>query len=214
MTEPLKFLAEIAPTDCALQFGDDGARIEIWSKPIQADFAQAVQLVGWTRKILRLSFFMPKDDTAWVEFAASIAPLNSAIRFTKDSRVKVKFDVPQTEKLSAARLAGMANSAFRLEVAMQGEKQTGKPKEATPYGAFWRELDKRGFHNRQDVRTWLGAHDLMEAQAKERLRQLFNAKSRGTDISPESLREWLSRMPDSDSAITMVERISASIANH
>lgn len=140
MIEPLKFLAEIAPTDCALQFGDDGARIEIWSKPILAEFTQATQLVGWTRKVLRLRFFMPTDDTAWVEFIASVAPLNSAIRLTKDNRVKVKFDVPETEKANAARLAGMADRVFRLEVAMQGEKQPAKTKGA--HGAFWNALVK------------------------------------------------------------------------
>lgn len=87
-------------------------------------------------------------------------------------------------------------------------KREAKAKEPTPYGQFWREMDKRGFHNRHDVRTWLGAHDMMEAHAKDRLRQLFNAKSRATDVSPESLREWLSRMPESDGAITMVERLA------
>ena len=179
MIEPLKFLAEIAPTDCALQFGDDGARIEIWSKPIQADFAQAVQLVGWTRKVLRLSFFMPKDDTAWVEFAASIAPLNSAIRFTKDSRVKVKFDVPQTEKLSAARLAGMANSAFRLEVAIQGNKQTGKAK--GEHGAFWAKMVRSSAYDCRDLQAWLGVES--REAVHDALRVVFGVESL-TFVSP------------------------------
>jgi hypothetical protein len=213
MTEPLKFLAEIAPTDCALQFGDDGARIEIWSKPIQADFAQAAQLVGWTRKVLRLSFFMPKDETAWVEFAASVAPLNSAIRFTKDSRVKVKFDVPQTEKLSAARLAGMADRVFRLEVAMQGEKQSSKlTKQPTPYGAFWQEMDKRGFHNRPDVRRWIEcASDEGESESKARLRLALGVERRSHEASPESLLEWLGSASFMDGAITFVQDVLRSI---
>lgn len=179
MIESLKFLAEIAPTDCALQFGDDGARIEIWSKPVQADFAQAAQLVGWTRKVLRLSFFMPKDETAWVEFAASVAPLNSAIRFTKDSRVKVKFDVPQTEKLSAARLAGMADRVFRLEVAMQGEKQTGKPK--GDHGAFWAKMVKSSAYGCRDLQAWLEV-DSREA-VHDALRAAFGVESL-TFVSP------------------------------
>ena len=97
--------------------------------------------------------------------------------------------------------------------AQEKPKREAKPaKLPTPYGAFWRELDKAGFHNRHDVRTWLGAHDLMEAQAKDRLRQAFSAQSRATDISPQSLREWLARMPDSDGAIAMIEKLAKQTA--
>lgn len=179
MTEPLKFLAEIAPTDCALQFGDDGARIEIWSKPIQADYAQAAQLVGWTRKILRLSFFLPKEETSWVEFTASIAPLGSAIRFSKDSRVKVKFDVPETEKLKAARLAGMAEKVFRLEVAMQGDKQASKAK--GEHGAFWAKMVKSTAYDCRDLQAWLEVESSEEVH--EALRAAFGVESL-TFVSP------------------------------
>ena len=211
MIEPLKFLAEIAPTDCALQFGDDGARIDIWSKPIQADFAQAAQLVGWTRKVLRLSFFMPKEDTAWVEFIASIAPLGSAIRLTKDSRVKVKFDVPETEKLKAARLAGMAEKVFRLEVAMQGDKQTSKAaKEPTPYGAFWRELDARGFHNHPNVRLLTGYHLDSDDDAKTVLRRWLNVEKRSLHASPQMLIELLDGEGATDARV-MAYRVAQSL---
>lgn len=190
--EPLKFLAEIAPTDCALQFGDDGARIEIWSKPIQADFAQAAQLVGWTRKLLFLSFFMPKEEVAWVEFVASIAPLGSAIRFTKDSRVKVKFDIPETEKLSAARLAGMAERVFRLEVAMRGDKQASEAKPKGEHGRFWKEFRMSSAPQSLDFQEWLGLDEYRNTGALASpeqvwlgLRAKFNTESL-TFVSPET----------------------------
>ena len=194
MTEPLTFLAQVAPTDCALQFGHDGARVEIWSKDIITDFAEACKLVGYTGKVLALSFFEPTGQDAMLTFTASIAGINSAIRMSAN-RVKVKFDVPQTHKTAAARLAGMTERVYRLEVAIEGETQKREPKppkEPTPYGKFWQTMDKAGFHNRHDVRDWLQKIGASEAEAKAAIRMRFSVQSRATELSPSRLAQALS----------------------
>lgn len=216
MTEPLTFLAQVAPTDCALQFGHDGARVEIWSKDIITDFAEACKLVGYTGKVLALSFFEPTGQDAMLTFTASIAGINSAIRMSAN-RVKVKFDVPQTHKTAAARLAGMTERVYRLEVAIEGETQKREPKppkEPTPYGKFWQTMDKAGFHNRHDVRTWINAHDLMEAATKERMRKAWRVTSRANEMSPDDVVAWLMDQPESHGAITMVRKIAAGHWQH
>lgn len=86
-------------------------------------------------------------------------------------------------------------------------KRQSKAKEPTPYGAFWQQMDKAGFHNRPDVRRWIGYSGLDERDAKQCLRRIFNAQSRATDISPDDLREWAARMPDNDGVLTMIETL-------
>lgn len=204
--EPLAFNVKIAPTASALQFGD-ACRIELWSLSSVQDRAEAVKLIGFRQKNLHLRFYLGgKSETLICEFLASIAALQSALRFTKEYAA-VKFDVAETEVVEAAKLIGYDDKAMRLVVEVEGEKRQPKVKEPTPYGAFWQALDKAGFHNRPDVRRWIGYSGLDERDAKQRLRQIFNAQSRATDISPDDLREWAARMPDNDSVLTMIETL-------
>jgi len=159
---PLSFLAEVAPTDCALQFGHDGARVEIWSKPIVADFAQACQMVGYTGKNLSLQFFEPAGRDAVLSFQASVAGINSAIRMTKD-RVKIKFDVSHQFKSAAARLAGMTERVYRLEIGETGNlPATGKAK--GEFGAFWKRMHESTMLDALDLRLALGC-DMQSSEA-------------------------------------------------
>jgi hypothetical protein len=69
-------------------------------------------------------------------------------------------------------------------------KQAKEPKpkkEPTPYGQFWRDLDKAGFHNRPDVRQWINYDGSDEAEAKERMRILLEVDKRSLQASPERL---------------------------
>lgn len=172
----LSFLAEVAPTDCALQFGHDGARVEIWSKPIVADFAQACQMVGYTGKNLRLEFFEPSGRDAVLSFQASVAGINSAIRMTKD-RVKIKFDVSHQFKSQAARLAGMTERVYRLEINETGNlPANGKAK--GEYGQFWQAMHNSTMLDALDLRLAVNCDmDTAQATVWESLHTLFQVKS-------------------------------------
>ena len=176
MMDTLSFLAEVAPTDCALQFGHDGARVEIWSKPIVADFAQACQMVGYTGKNLHLEFFEPAGRDAVLSFQASIAGINSAIRMTKD-RVKIKFDVSQQFKSAAARLAGMTERVYRLEISETGNLPVnGKAK--GEFGQFWKRMHDSTMLDCPDLRAVLGCDfESGSATVWEALHSFFGVKS-------------------------------------
>lgn len=95
----------------------------------------------------------------------------------------------------------------RAAVPEKPKREPKPPKEPTPYGKFWQAMDKAGFHNRPDVRDWLGAQSSTEEAAKRLLRLAFGAESRATFVSPEDVEEWLRCQPNSGSAITMVRKI-------
>lgn len=189
-------------------------RLELICVPTDNAIAQTISLLKG--RALALTIFF-KDERICT-LPAALPPISTVVGKCGKA-TKVKLDVYPTDMhafLGAIRSAER-DIPMRFEFApgetlpAKEKREPKPPKEPTPYGAFWRELDKMGFHNRHDVRGWLGAHDLMEAQAKERLREVFRAKSRATDISPQTLREWLARMPGSDSAITMIEKIVRSL---
>lgn len=177
--ESLSFLAEVAPTDCALQFGHDGARVELWSKPITADFATACQMVGYTHKNLQLDFFEPSGCDAVLSFQASVAGINSAIRMTKD-RVKIKFDVPQQFKSQAARLAGMTERVYRLQISESGSLPS-KGKAKGEHGAFWAKMVKSSAYDCRDLQAWLEVES--RDKVHEALRDAFSVESL-TFVSP------------------------------
>jgi hypothetical protein len=117
---PVIFWAEVAPTAHALQFGD-AARIEIWSKPTNADRGAAMALLALKQKRLRLRFYVAADTAEPVaDFGAALAQINSSLVFTRE-RAKVKFDVPDTELFNAAKLIGYDDRALRLEILMEGD---------------------------------------------------------------------------------------------
>ncbi len=70
-------------------------------------------------------------------------------------------------------------------------KEPKPPKEPTPYGKFWQAMDKAGFHNRPDVRQWLQAVGLSEQEAKTYMRERFNVKSRGAELSQKRIVDAL-----------------------
>ncbi len=199
----VSFNAEIPKIDNALQFGDAG-RIEIWSKPTNDDIAAAMGLLAMKRQVLRLRFSLPNNTPA-CEFLASIAPINSGLRF--GSRVKIRFDVPETELMSAAKLIGYTDHVLRLEIeptdAVAAGKQRRAKLEAVPtkskgeWGAFWQYLWKPNL-------GFLTHPDMMEvfAEARERLgkpdscpldeltRDMFGVSSR-TYIAPSTLRDYM-----------------------
>ncbi len=89
-----------------------------------------------------------------------------------------------------------------------GKERTPKPlKKPTPYGAFWHEMDKSGFHNRPDVRAWLSVlwNDLDPKQA---IRNQFQTTSRASGISPDELLSVLRKFEMAD-AVSFVENIKA-----
>lgn len=205
--EPLAFNVKIAPTASALQFGD-ACRIELWSLSSVQDRAEAVKLIGFRQKNLCLRFYLGgKSETLICEFLASIAALQSALRFTKEYAA-VKFDVAETEVVEAAKLIGYDDKAMRLMIEVEGDKRQPKAKESTPYGAFWQALDKAGFHNRPDVRRWIECRaDESEWEAKERLRYALGVKKRSMEASPELLLKWLNKAEFMDGAISFVETL-------
>lgn len=88
-----------------------------------------------------------------------------------------------------------------------GKEKNPKPPKGA-HGKFWQEL--HSFHNRPDVRLWLGVEVgyATEKAAINRLYEIFNVTSR-TFISPDDLRDWVSKMPDCDGALTVIENAKA-----
>lgn len=216
MQTSLSFHVKIAPTDCALQFGD-AARIELWTLPTPTDRAAAIGLLSLRGKVLRLEFWDRQEESIpSASFLASIAALNSAIRFTKEV-AKVKFDVPDTETLGAAKLIGLDDCILRLEIEEAGARATKPSLRAVPspkpakgeHGQFWQQL--WDFHNRPDVRHWLEYDGLDETEAKQRLCARFEVTSR-TFISPDALLAKLREQSGAMAgAITAIERAKARI---
>jgi hypothetical protein len=207
----ISFWAEVAPTDNALQFGDAG-RIEIWSKPTNEDLAAAMGLLKMLRKVLRLRFSLPNEENPICEFSASIAPINSSLRFKK--RAKIKFDIPETEIISAARLISYSEGVvMRIEVEA-GDKLAKKEKSAPKasvgsYGAFWDWLvGHQGFMAHPDLSDFfseeaskfLGTNDRAEM-----LRRFFKVQSR-SEISPGELKEALAPLSRQSSVWIAIER--------
>ncbi len=89
-----------------------------------------------------------------------------------------------------------------------GVVEKPKAKIKGSHGKFWQEL--HSFHNRPDVRHWLGVEVgyATEKAAIERLYEIFNVTSR-TFISSDALRDWVSKMPDCDGALTVIENAKA-----
>lgn len=92
-------------------------------------------------------------------------------------------------------------------------KRQAKPKaEPTPYGRFWQELDKTGFHNRPDIRQWLDYYDADESAAKDRMREQLSVTKRSLEASPEVLIMALRKCDNMHSAITAVRQAWAKVA--
>lgn len=89
------------------------------------------------------------------------------------------------------------------------EKRPPKAKEPTPYGAFWCELDGRGFHNRPDVREWLNHYENSEDGAKDALRRKLGVTKRSLEASPDVLLCALEAAGDMAGAITAVQVAAA-----
>jgi hypothetical protein len=86
-------------------------------------------------------------------------------------------------------------------------KREPKPaKQPAPYGQFWRELDRSGFHNRPDIRQWIDYDGMDEGEAKERIRQVLGVGKRSMEASPEVLIAALRKYDNSWGAITAVEQ--------
>lgn len=196
------FYAEIAPIDSALQFGDAG-RIEIWSKPTTEDITAAMSLLAMKRQVIRLCFKL-HDGSTVCEFLASIAPFNSALRFSK-TRAKIRLDVPETELTEAAKLIGYTEHVMRLEVEST-DKKAGKtkperqPKVEKPkgmYGKMWEHLwlPRTGFLSHPDMlQVFSSVREIEEKPDDYPLDKLIKdsigVDSR-TQISPTMLRDWL-----------------------
>lgn len=95
--------------------------------------------------------------------------------------------------------------------AQEKPKREAKPaKLPTPYGAFWRELDKAGFHNRPDVRRLTGYHGADDAAAKVALRDWLGVGKRSLYASPEALIELLDGEGATDARV-MAHRVAQSL---
>lgn len=207
----ISFWAEVAPTDNALQFGDAG-RIEIWSKPTNEDLAAAMGLLKMLRKVLHLRFSLPNEEEPICEFSASIAPINSSLRFKK--RAKIKFDIPESDIVSAARLISYSEGVvMRIEVeAGEGVKKSQKtlPKPKTgPHGAFWRYLiGHQGFMAHPDMNAFFSPQMVEYFGTDDRaelLRRFFKVQSR-SEISPGELKEALKPLPSQSSVWVAIQR--------
>lgn len=86
-----------------------------------------------------------------------------------------------------------------------------KPKQATPFGQFWYELDRSGFHNRLAVRAWLDYDGIDEGEAKRRLREKLGVEHRSTEASPERLIAAMRAAGGLDGAITAAEAAKAKV---
>ena len=192
-------------------------RLELVCVPSDNAIAQSIALLKGRELSLAIHY---KDDKVCT-LSAALPPISTVVgKFGKATKVKLDVypnDMPSF--LSAIRLAdgdGMMRFEF-LPGAPQSEKpkREAKPaKEPTPYGKFWQEMDKAGFHNRHDVRTWINAHDLMEAATKERMRKAWRVTSRANEMSPDDVVAWLMDQPESHGAITMVRKIAAGHWQH
>lgn len=193
---PVIFWAEVAPTAHALQFGD-AARIEIWSKPTNADRGAAMALLALKQKRLRLRFYVGTDTTEPVaEFGAALAQINSSLVFTRE-RAKVKFDVPDTELFNAAKLIGYDDRALRLEILMDGDGALAEKarKERGPHGAYWQHLfGQCQIQHNPDLLAKLQLEPTATTEmVKLALRDRFNVQSLSF-VGPEQAEDFAQRI--------------------
>lgn len=185
-------------------------RLELVS--LQADNAVALSIALLKGRELSLAIYWKEELVCTV--AAALPPISTVIgKFSKCTKIKLDvYPRDMASFLGAIRLSEN-DGMMRFEVAPGGtlpEKPKREPKpskEPTPYGAFWHEMDRLGFHNRPDVRAWLSVlwHDL---EPKQAIRNQFQATSRASGISPDELLSVLRKFEMAD-AVSFVENIKA-----
>lgn len=187
--------------------------LHILSTESNADSAAAVTVSALMNRALRLSAYLPKakpNDDPLCEVEAWLPPIETNITTTRSNAVLVKLKVSASGREQLIRLFADKDKTLRWEFSDAGtaapRKREAKPK--GEHGKFWELM--HSFHNRPDVRRWLGVEVgyAQERDALQRFYQLFNVTSR-TFISPDVLRDWVARMPDCDSALTAIENAKA-----
>lgn len=185
-------------------------RLELICVPTDNAIAQTISLLKG--RALALTIFF-KDERICT-LPAALPPISTVVGKCGKA-TKVKLDVYPTDMhafLGAIRSAE-SDIPMRFEFApgetlpAKEKREPKPPKEPTPYGAFWREMDRLGFHNRPDVRAWLSVlwHDL---EPKQAIRNQFQATSRASGISPDELLSVLRKFEMAD-AVSFVENIKA-----
>lgn len=122
--------------------------------------------------------------------------------------IEIQISEDEWHHLASFPQDAIGNAALQWtdRAAVEPPKRQPKPKAApSPYGAFWRELDRTGFHNRPDVRRWLDYDGMDEAEAKRLIREALGVTHRSTEASPEILIAALRKYDNSWAAISTVE---------
>jgi hypothetical protein len=205
--EQISYLAHIPKIQGAFMLGDDGARVVFDSKEGVLDRAEALKLAALPGKVLHLRVYLGTDQDPYCEFKASIPLAMSSI--SVGSIVRVKFDIPGSDKLQAMHLAGVNDRMLRIVIDSDGKsvvKGSKEKKEASPYGKFWEYLDRANFVCAPDLAEMFAtleqSHGYAERSAdadvvairKAILRTCFGNASRAQAVSPDRLRSWLKQM--------------------
>jgi hypothetical protein len=204
--EPIVFFGSIPNINTSLLLGGDGARVVFDSMAIPLDRAEALKLAMFPGKLLHVRIYLGDDSKPYCEFDASIPVMDSSVAVGKI--VRVKFDVPATDKEQVMLMAGVNEQKLRIVVDSDGKsaiEEKAKP-EPTPYGKFWQYLDRNGFFTAPDMRGIFWQLEEVHGTAglapeanpvdvrKAIIRLCFGVDQRSTGVSPAQLRSWLVQM--------------------
>lgn len=191
-------------------------RLEIVSRTRDNAVAQSLALLR--QRILSVSVYEGAKDDEFCTLTATLPQIQSSVAKSGDG-TRVKLDVDPAQLPIILRLLAIADKALRFAFADEGtvpgkvKREPKPPKQPTPYGKFWQEMDKSGFHNRPDVRQWIDYYEADEAEAKELIRRMLGVEKRSLEASPEMLvaamLAWDTLLMHS--AITAVERATAAV---
>ncbi len=184
-------------------------RIEVVSQVQHNAVAQSVSnLMG---KVLCVTVHQGARDQEVCSITATLPPIQSCVTKFGDA-TKVKLDIDPADKRALQMLLALDEEVLRFVFTPGGEQRgrIGKqPKEKSapsPFGAFWKELDARGFHNQPDVRRWVGYAGSNEDEAKDAVRGFFGVERRSYQLSPELLLGTMEEIGGLNGAIDMVKK--------
>ena len=183
-------------------------RLELVSQVQHNAAAQSISnLMG---KAFRMTVHLGAKDQEVCSLTAWLPTIQTCVTKFKEA-TKVKIDVDPKDKVPLQLLLAMDGELLRF-VFTPGDVQRGRigkkanEKERSPFGAFWHELDKCGFHNQKDVRRWVGYTGQDQEEAKDAVRGFFGVERRSYQLSPELLIGTMEEAGGLNDAIELAEK--------